>query len=230
MTCPWCGSDNIKHDNQRMAGSLSGDIELGGAKILVAAVVEYSECECGLVFQEHRQSDEWYTWFYESGTYRDTMKMYQGDIDADELDRAVGEIKFIASMGIHFKHHLDIGSSRGYFLEQTRKVFGCSVYSEELNQEYSHAKYPQPTKDIDMVTAIHVLEHVCDPLKELTRWAGLTNKYMLIEVPGLKRSTLGFSHLYYFPPELLRSKIEQLGFNIMAVDTELHTRILAERK
>jgi len=231
MTCPWCGSDNIKHNNRQVATAPYLAVELGDAKIPMAALSTYSECECGLQFQEDRQSDEWYQWFYESGTYRESLGISQADMDTNEMERAVDLTRWLKSLGIEIYHHLDIGSSRGYFLQKTFASFDCLTTGIEPNAKYIQNEAGD-VGNPDLVSAIHVLEHTVDPVNELTRYGELTTKYLLIEVPGLKTlgGALRFAHLYYFPPELLRRKIEELGFSIISVITEPNTRILAVKK
>jgi hypothetical protein len=231
MTCPWCGSDKIKHDSHKTISAPIVAVELGAAKIPMMAVSVYSECECGLLFQENRQSDEWYNWYYESGTYRQTLGIGQEDMDRDEQARALDLVTWLKGFGIDINHHLDIGSSRGYFLQKTFATFDCLTTGIEPNTKYIQHEAGD-VGNPDLVSAIHVLEHVTNPVTELTHYAELTTKYLLIEVPGM--NTLGgalrFAHLYYFPSKLLRAKIESLGFRILGLEIDPNTRILAERE
>lgn len=236
MTCPWCGGNEIQHDIKRVITAPYLAVELGDTNIPMASMANYSECKCGLVFQEHRQSDEWYEWFYSSGTYRQTLGISQEEMDADEQRRADDLVKWLSVFNkINFNHHCDVGASRGYLSTQMKHKFDCDSSVLDLNKEYSQLPEYIQTRicvSTDFISAIHVLEHVTDPIKELTTWASMTSKYLLIEVPGLNTigGPLRFAHLYYFPPELLKAKIIELGFDIMAMETEPNTRILAEKR
>jgi hypothetical protein len=233
MTCPWCGGSNIQHNTKQVATAPYLAVELGTAKIPMAALSTYSECECGLIFQENRQSDEWYDWYYSSGAYRKTLGISQEDMDKDEQARAIDLVLWLTRLKIDINYLVDFGSSRGYFTQEVKNTYHCFTTGIDINLDYaiykSLALYNG--KQPDIVSSIHVLEHTTDPLKELTRYAELTSKYLLIEVPGLHTlgGALRFAHLYYFPTKLLREKIEKLGFSIIAIESEPNTRILAEK-
>jgi hypothetical protein len=184
------------------------------------------------LFVKPRLSDEWYNWFYSSGTYRQTLGISQEEMDRDEEFRAHEIVSWLGEKNISIKNHYDIGSSRGFLLAYSHNLFDCEINGNELNTSYSWVTPSKPDGTPDLVSAIHVLEHVTDPIKELTTWASMTSKYLLIEVPGLRTvgGPLRFAHLYYFPPELLKAKIIELGFDIVAMETEPNTRILGEKK
>ena len=229
MNCPWCGGNKITHNEHVSYTAPYLSVELHGAKIPMQTIALFSTCECGLIFQENKFSDKWYDWFYSSGTYRQTLGISQEDMDADENLRAIKITDWLWNR-IDFYRHLDVGASRGYFLQNTKERFGCQVDWLDKNESYKiidHDHFDNP----DLVSAIHVLEHVTDPIKELTTWSKMTSKYLLIEVPGLntKGGALRFAHLYYFPPELLKSKIIELGFDIVDMETEPNTRIFAKK-
>lgn len=232
MKCPWCGSEKIKHDFAQTTTAPYVLVELGGAKLPMAAVSMFSECECGLVFQEHTQSPEWYDWFYSSGTYRKTLGITQEEMDVDEKNRAYEITNWLRERDIKFQYHFDIGSSRGYFLNNTKWVFGCQIGGDELNTSYSQLTNAPDKRVPDMVSAIHVLEHVVDPLQKLKEWSEKTSKYFLVEVPGVETcgGALRFAHLFYFQPELLKDKLIALGFEIIAMETKPNTRILARKR
>jgi len=235
MTCPWCGGGKIFHNTHTVSSAPYFMVDIGSGKILAQAVTNYSTCDCGLTFQENRQSDEWYNWFYSSGTYRQTLGISQEEMDADEQRRADDLIKWLYHYRNLFGYHLDIGASQGFFLWETCNQWDCLISGNEINKthgNYGAFEYDKVVGYPDLVSAIHVLEHVTDPIKELTTWAQMTSKYLLIEVPGLHTvgGALRFAHLYYFPPELLKAKIIELGFDIVAMETEPNTRILAVKK
>jgi hypothetical protein len=236
MTCPWCGKQSIIIDNAKAIYTAPHmDAEMNGERLHMATLTTYSECKaCGLLFVNPRLSDEWYDWFYSSGTYRQTLGISQEEMDADEQRRADDLVDWLSVFDeMNFKYHIDVGSSRGFFTIGTYNKFGCMSIGIDINKKYQNGqiKDPENLGSPDLVSAIHVLEHVTDPIKELTTWASMTSKYLLIEVPGLNTTggPLRFTHLYYFPPELLKAKMIELGFDIVAMETEPNTRILAEK-
>jgi hypothetical protein len=232
MNCPWCGGNKITHNEHVSYTAPYLSVELHGAKIPMQTIALFSTCECGLIFQENKFSDKWYEWFYSSGTYRQTLGISQEEMDADEQRRADDLVEWLSVFDeMNINHHCDIGSSRGYLMENMRREYQCSVYGVEPNSDYKSIVESGYFSKPDLVSAIHVLEHVTDPIKELTTWANMTSKYLLIEVPGLNTvgGPLRFAHLYYFPPELLKAKINELGFDIVAMETEPNTRIFAKK-
>lgn len=233
MTCPWCGSEKIFHNTHVVYTSPYLVVELHGAKIPVQTITSFSTCDCGLTFQENRFSDEWYNWFYSSGTYRQTLGISQEEMDADEQRRADDLVEWLSVFDeMNVSSHIDVGASKGCFSSAIGNKYKCMSYAVDLNRERILGIKPPDDNFADLVSAIHVLEHVTDPIKELTTWASMTSKYLLIETPGLNTigGPLRFAHLYYFPPELLKAKIIELGFNIVAMETEPNTRILGEKK
>ena len=234
MICPWCGGSLIINNAKSVYSAPHMDAEMNGERLHMGTLTTYSECKtCGLMFVNPKLSDEWYEWFYSSGTYRQTLGISQEEMDADEQRRADDLVEWLSVFDeMNINHHCDIGSSRGYLMENMRREYQCSVYGVEPNSDYKSIVESGYFSKPDLVSAIHVLEHVTDPIKELTTWANMTSKYLLIEVPGLNTvgGPLRFAHLYYFPPELLKAKIIELGFDIVAMETEPNTRILAEKR
>ena len=236
MECPWCGSSIIINNAKAVYSPPYLEAEMNGEYLHMATHTVYSECKtCGLLFINPRFPDAWYEWFYSSGTYRQTLGISHERMDADEQARADELVKWLKSIRkfSKIKTHLDVGSSKGYFLLESSSAFNCEITAFDLSGQYACCS-PTELKNIPfgLVSCIHVLEHVTDPIQELTTLSQMTSKYLLIEVPGI--NTLGgafrFAHLYYFPPELLKNKIIELGFEIVAMETEPNTRILGVKK
>jgi hypothetical protein len=130
--------------------------------------------------------------------------------------------------------HLDIGCSRGYLL---MRLDANIKHGYDSNPSYSRGLHywvfdnKADLQTYDLVTSVHCLEHAIDPRQELEWYASLTTDKLLVEVPGehCKGGPLRFAHLYYFPPKLLESMITDLGFHIVAMETEPNTRILAAK-
>jgi hypothetical protein len=235
--CPVCHSNNLDAEYRQVMSAPYITVELNGGTIPTLAISQYAQCnDCGLLFQSPRQSDDWYDWYYSSGTYRNTLGISQENMDEDEVLRGSNVAKWLKDKITTVVYHMDIGASIGWFLHSIRELYRCHSSGIEPNQNYAQHTYF--TKDTsytennkpDLVTAIHVLEHVTDPVKELAKWAHMTTRYLLIEVPGAncKGGPLRFAHLYYFPPELLRKMIEDTGMTLKSWEDGDNTRILAE--
>ena len=230
MTCPICRSENIT-TYDRVVSAPYFDLTMNDVKLHTGVLSDYLECrDCRVIFQSSMQSQDWYNWFYASGTYRDTLGALQSDIDADEQRRALDVIGYLGKQNVQPKYHMDIGSSRGYLLKMTQRIYNCEINGDDPNNAYSEVEYDMEATNPDLLTAIHVLEHTLDPVAELRKWSTMTSRWMLIEVPGAKTKggPLRFAHLYYFPPELLKKMIEDIGMTVIDFDDGDNTRILSE--
>jgi hypothetical protein len=171
-------------------------------------------------------NDENIALYYSSGFYRDTLGISVEDMDADELRRAQDVADWLWTRNITPKSHADIGASRGYLLE---KVGAGEQNGYDVNPkygEYDKVKFAT----YELVTAIHLLEHVTDPKAELKWYKSLSSDKVLIEVPSEKSQggPLRFAHLFYFPADLLVSMVEAAGMTVIELVREPHTRILAK--
>lgn len=204
------------------------------------AMICYSRCECGILFQTPRLVDDEIIAYYSSGRYRREIDATQVEIDVDEQARADDLVRFLKRQGLTSFSHLDIGCSRGYFLRETRdKLRAEPIAGIELLGDYTVSGIPvMPTLNLltnkfGLVSAIHVLEHCINPRAELQSWIERIEPrgYLLLEVPGAnsKGGPLHFSHLFYFPGDTLRRIIESSGLVVVAVETWPHTRILVQR-
>jgi len=225
LNCHNCGAINLPYKTAISAPAMT--VPFCNGDINMMAVCQYVRCPvCGLVTQSPRMSDERIDHYYASGLYRQTLGMTQADMDADELKRAMDITKYVIGKRIIVKSHVDIGSSRGYLLK---------ALAADVQQGYDkNPKYGKMETDksrlgkYELLTSIHVLEHVTEPLKDLDWYRSLCNE-MILEVPGenCKGGPLRFAHLYYFPPDTLVKMIERAGFTVVDMTTNPNTRIYA---
>ncbi|HEX9595925.1 MAG TPA: class I SAM-dependent methyltransferase [Anaerolineales bacterium] len=205
--------------------------------------LQYRICSrCGLVFQTPRPSEQALVEFYDRG-YRQLM---QGQEDPTEKDRRVQEARaghllaFVQRRIAPPKLHLDIGSSTGALLETFAGRFGSRPFGVEPGEAYRRwsqerglevfpdlraAGEGSPGK-FDLISMIHVLEHLHQPLEYLQ---GLRRDYLaqdghlLIEVPNLfGHRSVEFSHLYLFFERTLRQTLQAAGFETL--QTWIHGR------
>ena len=184
---------------------------------------------CGLVAQSPRMSDKRIEQYYSSGLYRETLGLSTEAMDADEKRRALDVAVWLDKRGIMPNSHVDIGASRGYLLDEV----GASVRGGcDANPVYAGGNeiWSIGDKTFELITAIHVLEHTTDPLKELSWYKSLSTQYVLIEVPGINATggALRFAHLWHFPPNVLADMMVKCGMEIVEIDESSNTRILAQ--
>lgn len=232
-SCPVCNSSDIIKYQTVKSGIFKAGI-IPSLKVDTTIFTHYSVCQnCSLVFQNPRLSDEELNRLYSSGLYRQVIGQLPEGTDASEASRAKIDAEIIRKYIGKIKTYLDVGCGRGYLLEAVDADVKTGVESD-IN--YITAKdvkvYSEmdqiPPKKFDLVSAIHVLEHVPYPLDFLRKMVRLTKKsgYLVIEVPGRKTSggPLGFAHLYYFEPDVLRLMCKGLGLRI--VETEFTPHLL----
>jgi cyclopropane fatty-acyl-phospholipid synthase-like methyltransferase len=229
-TCPVCGTEDFA-----LMGSFfsppSMNMETAYSYLPIAVRVSYDRClRCGVIFQNPRMSDEAIEQYYSSGDYR----LHTGKVNVDE-DEKERSWRIVNDLDMIPTRHLDIGCSRGYLLQATKKSFGCGIQGVDTNPEYAVEGIPV-VKDIklvwgdfDLITAIHVLEHVTDPKKFLL---SLTNRLkpggtVIIEVPSMN-STGGpwrLAHTFHFEPWVLTLLCESVGFTVKSIEMKEHTKV-----
>jgi hypothetical protein len=228
-TCPNCTSGNLAPYETVYTAPLLY-VDFCGGVLPVLTVTSYVNCPgCGLVIQSPRMTDERIAEYYSSGTYRDTLGLSVEYMDRDELRRAREVAGFLRTHNTAPQSHLDIGSSRGYLLQEVGAPVQCGY---DMNPSYAgDTPMRRGQLNYELVSSIHVLEHTAEPLEEIAWYASLTADLLLIEVPGenTKGGPLRFAHLYYFPPAMLAAMVEAAGMRIVAMETEPNTRILARK-
>ncbi len=224
--CPVCGADSdslqpferVSHDND--------------------ATLTYSICAgCGTAFQSPRMSDEALAAYY-AGEYRRQVQGEEGPTLKDvhvQGERARNLAHFLTKHLDHLTIHLDIGASTGAFLAETSKRFGCRAIGVEPGvayRQYAASKGLEIYSDIenlpkeirgrvDLVSLIHVLEHLPNPIAYLRRlretWMS-EHGWLLLEVPNLfGHMSFELSHLVAFSRDSLLRALWMAGFSSEAV-------------
>jgi len=222
MECLLCGS--IKNQPFEETGSFGYPLT-------------YFQCgNCGLVFQSLEESQAADPDFY-AETYR---KIYQGNPEPTAKDlyvqknRAEFLIGFLRGEKLEPPSRiLDVGASSGMLLEAFRQAFGGRTTGVEPGDAYRALAQAQslemhPSLDAlaaagtgpyDLVSLIHVLEHLPDPVgtlvmirEELLAKGGC----LLVEVPNFyAHDSYELAHLACFTPHTLQEILKMAGFRIM---------------
>ena len=199
----------------------------------------YRICEnCGLVFQSPRMSSKKLDAFYKEG-YRTHAQESEEPTKKDlvmQRERAKYSTSLITSKITKVERHLDIGSSSGALLQAIQEAYQSATVGIEPGDVYrrfsesqgltiypSLSDLPNDIAPFDLITMMHVVEHLPDPvqyLRSLRSDYSLPRGYLLIEVPNLlEHEALELGHLYAFTPSTLRETVRQAGFEVVWVRT-----------
>lgn len=122
------------------------------------------------------------------------------------------------------RSHLDVGCGTDGLMDQLEEKYGCESEGVDYNPRYtlSHKRYNELSeveKQYDLVTALHVLEHVPDPHSFLREIVRVSKRYIAIEVPSIGIPTKGNAqHINIFSPWTFRRAIEQAGIRIIKIE------------
>lgn len=237
-SCPVCDSSSItKYPEIGLAPWVVHEI-MPGVKVDAAIISRYFVCQnCHVIFQNPRMSERELNKFYSEGYYRRTLNMTEEEISKDEAYRAKVDGEIIRQHLGKISSHLDIGSSRGYLLEEVGANVKVGV---EQDVDGIRVKgvgvYPQmskiPQKSFDLVTAIHTLEHLPDPkgfLKEMIKKVD-KDGHLIIEVPTWKSpgGPLRLAHLFHFEPDVLRMMCKEVGLRVVETKFTPHLLLICK--
>jgi 2-polyprenyl-3-methyl-5-hydroxy-6-metoxy-1,4-benzoquinol methylase len=196
----------------------------------------YYQCEnCGLIYQSPQSSQAADPDFY-AETYR---KIYQSTDEPTSKDLWVQEQRALALVKILQtaldnppQRALDIGASTGILLESIRNAFGSDVVGVEPGDAYRrHAQtrgiemyatldeiLENNLPQFDLISMIHVLEHLPDPIstlstirKNLLKESGV----LLLEVPNFyAHDSYELAHLVCYTPHSLQTVLRQAGYHV----------------
>lgn len=198
--------------------------------------VAYLVCRrCGHVYQSPRMSRDELAAFYAMG-YRE---LRQGTEGLTAKDLAMQKARARLTVGLvgqqlrWVSRHLDLGSSSGALLEAVHDRFGSQGVGIEPGEVYRrHAMgrglrvFPSQAQLVeageapfDLVTAMHVLEHLPDPTGTLAQLRDRHMKpggFLLVEVPNLaEHQALELAHLQAFTESTLKDAVRRAGFQVV---------------
>jgi 2-polyprenyl-3-methyl-5-hydroxy-6-metoxy-1,4-benzoquinol methylase len=195
---------------------------------------------CGLVYLSPRMEDQELERFYSRGyrTLNDGSEQPTDENLADQQARAQHVVRTARAIAPAVQRHLDIGCSTGILMAQVREVFACETAGVEPGIEHrsiASAKglktyasieeaLAEQQRRFDLVTLSHVLEHLADPVSELTRIRTQmlsSAGHILVEVPNLYgHACFEPAHLFSFSMKTLHDSLRLAGFE--PVYTRLH--------
>ena len=224
QTCPLCQSDQSQ---------LFETVQDAGQRL------EYRLCgRCGMVFQGTDWKKDELTQFYAN----DYRRLVEGEDQVSEKNRAIEEtrarllVNWLKEQGVRqVQRHMDIGASTGALIRCTQRSFGAQVLGVELSN--SHRAFAEArglpmlpslealeasgSERFDLISLIHVLEHLPDPVGSL---AGLRERWLtadgaiLLEVPNLfVHNSYEIAHLHAFSQHTLAETLRLAGYRIDAL-------------
>ena len=194
---------------------------------------------CGLVYQSPRMTAAESQAFYES-EYR---LLYQGQAGPSPIDlsiqaaRATVALDFIQNQVHTCSRHLDIGCSAGLILQKFTGHYQSTAIGIEPGTSYRqyaqsqglevHASLEELEQSglarFDLVTMMHVLEHLPDPVEYLRALGTrhLTQAgWLLLEVPNLyAHDSFEEAHLVSFSAHTLVQVVQKAGFKVIQLKT-----------
>ena len=191
--------------------------------------------KCGFVLQSPRMTPEELDAFYKS-QYRLVYQGLGGPTEKDlfiQKNRAANTIERIKPHIASIESHLDIGCSAGLLLQAFQQHFNCRSTGVEPGDEYRryaeqqgfrlfaslNALEASTPEYFDLVSMMHVLEHLHDPvqvLKDIRSKFIKPGGWLLIEVPNLyAHHSFEIAHLTTFSPHTLRQILLQTGFHVI---------------
>jgi len=219
--CPLCASDrSLPFDRREFHGCL----------------VENRICrDCGLVFQSPRMTEAETAVFY-ANEYR---LLQEGSTTPTARNVSIQNARaallydFIQPVLSSVSRHLDIGCSLGILLLRFKEAY----HDQSVGVEPGEAHRMQARKAgltvyntledlekageacFDLVSILHVLEHLPDPVGYLTHLRKSIldpDGWLLLEVPNLyAHDSFEVAHLYAFSPHTLHEVLRKSGLEVI---------------
>lgn len=227
--CPVCGapySDATTSVNIPAAAIMA--VTVGELTFPVSFSVVYNECAwCGMIFQNPTLDEKGLDEFYkQEGLYRELTKTRtEYTVEEERAARLIGAIE-----GMGVSSVLDIGCGHGELLKLCQDL-GMDVQGIDMTPDHCIEGVPAcgsmdelGGKKYDLVTMIHLLEHVTDPVGYLKQALEHASKYVMIEVPkydigDYKVRYLNLPHVLIFRTWTLADTMERAGIDVLSLTT-----------
>jgi len=191
---------------------------------------------CGMIFTNPQPTDETLEWFYETNMrYGETSKYFR-ELQLEFISRNISEdCETIFDIGASDGTFLNIAKRKGYVVygiepseetvQEAMDKYGIKLIKGFLNEELLSSF----NEKFDIVTALHILEHIQNPIGFLKLAIKITNpcKYVYIEVPDASRPFANniadfFSnqHLMHFTEGSMRNIADILGLRFLTIEKQ----------
>lgn len=239
--CPTCGGKDVRPFNAYGPRCLVGDYHI------TTGHVENVWCaRCGLGWNRLMMTDEELAAFYAGYTKKvgseEEDDLLFGTSDADVETLTASQARFLAAhITVPGGRVLDIGCGKGAFLKSFKAIRSGWQYVgvEPSREEAALARrdaaleihegmfgtVPLEPASFDLVTIMHVLEHVSRPVEVIRQMSAILKPggLLFVEVPNtldlnMFYDVLLFEHLYHFQPATLAWLLQREGFEIVAHD------------
>ena len=221
--CPLCGGDGEPFVPSKDLLQLEGYDKF--LKTYSADVCQ----RCGTIYQNPCLSD--LERYYSSGAYRLEHPKNTKFLETPESNRAERLVEVIDRFKINPKSCLDVGCGTGQLLEQLEIYFYAKVLGLEYDPSISGIDNMVYSKDdvvdkYDLITCIHVMEHMAEPVKELEWMLSKLNPggTILLELPMAMSPTM--AHLYVPSKKGLEIMLNNLNLEYVYLPHEIVCNIL----
>ncbi|MFA5771232.1 MAG: class I SAM-dependent methyltransferase [Thermoplasmata archaeon] len=228
INCPICSSKDYEVVYKK-------EYRVWGKNKLFIWTAQQAICTtCGMIFTNPRPTDKTLEHFYKSdmryGERSDFFRRSQLEFIYNNTPK---NCKSIFDIGAFDGRFLNIARSRGYVVfgiepseegvQEAMNKYGIRIIKGFFNENFLNSF----SEKFDIITIIHVLEHIQNPLDFLKSTIKITNpnKYIYIEVPDTSRPFVNniadfFSnqHIMHYTEGSLRNIASILGLHVVAVE------------
>jgi len=213
-----CGGTGVRwdHTRQKYAGDVVREECFNGWKENYSGDV----CQtCGTIYQNPMPSDEWIKEYYSSGDYRKEHPSVT-KFDHERADRI---LQLVERFKMNPKSCLDVGCGRGYLLKRLEVYYFARILGLDYDPFLPEIEEVVQSKDdvggkFDLITCIHVMEHMREPVKELEWMLSKLNDggTIVLEIPMYMCADL--SHLYVPTKVGLEMVLNKLGLEYLWIE------------
>ena len=191
--------------------------------------ISYAFCEdCGLGFQVPMPDAEKVDAFYRKDHYRKLLQ--KGEVITShalhgQATRASRIVPYIQERLPSVRFHLDVGSCAGVLCDAVQRAYGATTQGVELSEgflAYSNAQgiltsatWPNGNSRFDLITIVHTLEHVVDPVSMLRKARAVGTGHLYAEVPFEQADIV---HPYIFNERAFDRLLRVAGWELESVE------------
>jgi 2-polyprenyl-3-methyl-5-hydroxy-6-metoxy-1,4-benzoquinol methylase len=210
--CPVCGGEG-RFDLANLDRELNIELRMHSCK------------RCNSSYHNPRMSSAAMAEYYSSGKYR---SLECRTIDEKRTTKRTQQTVRLIGNNARGKPRrcLDVGCSRGYLLRALEKKFGAEIVGYDIYHDPQAVIDVVDSKDkiqgkFDLITCIHVLEHVPEPMVELEWMASLLadDGMLMIEIPLVRVVTP--PHPVIFSRESVPIMMKRINAEYIFIDMQI---------